>query len=56
MGLFGKIVKTAVNVALLPVDLAKDVLTLGGCSTRGKFRPYVTDRLERLKEDADDDE
>jgi hypothetical protein len=54
MGLFGKIVKTAVNVAVLPVAVAKDVLTLGGTSTKGEFRPYTTEQLEKIKEEADD--
>ena len=33
MELFGQIVRTVVNVALLPVAVASDVLTLGGAAT-----------------------
>jgi hypothetical protein len=54
MRLFGKIVKTVVNVAVLPIELAKDVVTLGGVSTKGEFQPYTADRLKKLMEDADD--
>jgi hypothetical protein len=45
MGLFGKIVATAVNVATLPVAIAKDVVTLGEKS-------YTTQKLQQIKEEA----
>lgn len=38
MGLFGKIVATAVNVATLPVAVAKDVVTLGNAHNAGHHR------------------
>jgi len=56
MSLFGKIVRTAVNVAMLPVEAAKDVVTLGGVSTKGEFEPYMKERLQQLKDEAEDDE
>ena len=52
MGLFGKLVATAINVATLPVAIAKDVVTLGGVSTKGKFSPYITDKLKQIKDEA----
>jgi hypothetical protein len=52
MGLFGKIVKTAVNVATLPVAVAKDVVTLGGVSTDQK-QPYTAQKLQQIKDDAE---
>lgn len=51
MGLFGKLVATAVNVVTLPVDVAKDVITLGGVSTDRK-ESYTSEKLKQLKEEA----
>lgn len=53
MGLFGKIVKTAVNVVTLPVAVAKDVVTLGGVSTRSG-RSATIAKLQQIKDEADD--
>ncbi len=33
MGLFGKVFKTVVDVATSPIDIVKDVVTLGGTIT-----------------------
>jgi hypothetical protein len=52
MGLFGKIVKTAINVATLPVAVTKDIFTLGGSS--GGTGSYTVKKLEQIKEEADD--
>jgi hypothetical protein len=49
MGLFGKLVATAVNVATLPVSVAKDVVTLGGAARGGS---YTAEKLEKLVRDA----
>lgn len=54
MSLFGAIVRTAVNVVTLPVAVAKDVLTLGGTVTE-QTKPYTVQKLEQIKEEADDD-
>lgn len=54
MSLFGTLVKTAVNVAALPLEVAKDVITLGGVSTKGEFSPYTAERIDQLIEDADE--
>lgn len=53
MSLFGKFVKTAVNVAVLPVQVVKDVYTLGGIATDQK-KPYTLQQLEKIKEEADE--
>lgn len=53
MSLFGKLVKTAVNVAEIPLAVAKDVLTLGGVAT-GEDQTYTRQLVEKIKEDADD--
>lgn len=54
MSLFGKIVRTTVNVALLPVAAAKDVLTLGNAANypQGSF---TGQQIEKIKEEAEDE-
>lgn len=58
MGIFGKLVKTVVNVAELPLAVAKDVLTLGGTvsdqNPTGHGQTYTRELVEKIKEDADD--
>lgn len=51
MSLFGKIVRTTINVATLPVAVVKDTFTLGnvGCG-----RPYTVQKLEQIKREAED--
>lgn len=53
MSLFGRIVRTAVNVAVLPVAVVKDVVTIGG-TLNDKRKPYTTKQLERIKDEAED--
>lgn len=50
MGLFGKIVATAVNVATLPVAVAKDVFTLGGSA--GGTGSYMVKKVQQIKDEA----
>lgn len=58
MGLFGKLVKTVVNVVEIPVAVTKDALTLGGTITDqnscGTGQSYTREQIEKLKEEADD--
>jgi hypothetical protein len=56
MSLFGKLVKTAVNVAVLPIDIVKDVVTLGGRLEDDLLRPnsHIMKQLEKIKEEADE--
>jgi len=54
MSLFGKLVKTVVNVVALPVEVVKDVVTLGGVATLQE-KSYTAQRVEKLVEDADED-
>lgn len=51
MGLFGKIVATAINVATLPVAVAKDVVTLGGSA--GGTGSYTVKKLQQIKDEAE---
>jgi hypothetical protein len=50
MKLFTQIIKTAVNVACLPVDILKDVVTLGGMDQGSA----IVKRLEKIKEEAEE--
>lgn len=54
MSLFGKLVRTTINVATLPVAAVKDVVTLGGVSSKGTFSPYVAEKLKQIKDEAED--
>jgi hypothetical protein len=51
MGLFGKIVATAVNVATIPVAVTKDVFTLAGAAS-GRSEPYIVSKLKQIKDEA----
>jgi hypothetical protein len=53
MKLFGQIVRTTVNVAMLPVAVVKDAVTLGGNLT--DERSAVLEAIERLKRESDED-
>lgn len=53
MSLFGRVVRTAVNTALLPVAVVQDVFTLGGVS-RETPKSYIVEQLEKIKEEAED--
>jgi hypothetical protein len=53
VSLFGKIVRTVVNTAVLPVAVAKDVITLGGVS-RYPGGSYTVEQLQKIKDEADD--
>ena len=57
MKLFGQIVRTTVNIAIVPLAVAKDVVTLGGVVT-GDTDPglHTTKQaIQKLKDEASDD-
>ena len=54
MKLFGQIVRTVVNTALLPVAAAKDIVTAGGLLTDEESA--LKEAIERLKDEASEDE
>lgn len=54
MSLFGKIVRTAINVATIPVAVVKDIVTLAGVSTCQE-EPYTVQKLKQIKEEAEDE-
>lgn len=53
MGILGALIKTVVNVTTLPIDVAMDIVTLGGVTTDQK-KPYTSQKLDQIKEDVDD--
>jgi hypothetical protein len=58
MGFLGKLIKGTINTALIPVDVAKDVVTLGGTlddeeeTYTGKRVKQVIKDVEEAAEDA----
>lgn len=54
MGLFKALVSTAINLVTLPVDIVKDVVTLGGAIT-DQPKTYTEQKLEKIKEEASED-
>lgn len=54
MKLFGQIIRTVVNTALLPVAVVKDVVTLGGVVNDADDFAIV-EALRRLKEEAEEE-
>lgn len=53
MKLFGQLIRTVVNVAVLPVAVVKDVVTLGGLLTDD--RPATVKQIETIKREAEED-
>lgn len=51
MKLFAQIVRTVVNVATLPIAVAKDVFTLGGVATEHE-QPNTVEKLKQIKDEA----
>ena len=54
MSLFGQFVATVVNVATLPVAVAKDIVTLGGVAS-DQDEPYIVQKLREIKDEANND-
>lgn len=52
MRLFGQIIRTAINVATLPIAVVKDVVTLGGVARYPKGS-YVVENLRKIKEESE---
>jgi len=53
MGLFGKLLKTTFDVVTLPVDIVKDVATMGGVLT-DENEPYTAKNFKRLGDDMEE--
>lgn len=52
MSFFGALVRTVVNVATLPVAVAKDIVTLGN-SYNGEDMTATERKLKQIKDEAD---
>ncbi len=52
MGLFGKLIRLTIDTATLPLDVAKDVVTLGGVVTEEESS--VAKKLRKLQAEVDD--
>lgn len=60
MGLFNKLLKTGLNVVTAPIDVVKDVMTLGGDLIEGgetytgkKFKKIIKN-TEEIQDEIDD--
>ncbi len=53
MSLFGKLVRTTINLATLPVAVVKDAVTLGGVASE-QDKPYTIQKLDQIKREAED--
>jgi hypothetical protein len=53
VSIFGKLLKTGLDVITTPIDVVKDVATLGGTLT-GEPQTYIGKKLERLGDDLEE--
>ena len=53
MSILGSLLGTIVDIGTLPVDVIKDVATMGGVLT-DKQEPYTAKKLKDLADDIDD--
>lgn len=53
MSIFGKLLKTGLHVVTTPIDVAKDVVTLGGLLT-DQDKPYTAQKLRKLGDDMEE--
>lgn len=51
MGIFRKLLKTGIHVVTTPIEVVKDVATLGGLNT-GRDESYTSERLRKIAEDG----
>lgn len=53
MGLLKQLTKTALDVVTAPVDVVKDVATMGGLCT-DQDEPYTWKKLKKIAKDVDE--
>lgn len=51
MSIFGKLLKTTLDVVTSPVAVVKDIATLGGAVT-GRQQTYTGEKLDQLGDDV----
>lgn len=50
MGFFSSFIKTTLDVVVLPIEMVKDVVTMGGALT-DEDEPYTVQRLKQANKD-----
>ena len=55
MGLLGSLLKTTIHVATTPLEVVKDVVTMGGVLTE-QDEPYTVQRGKKLVDDMKEGE
>ena len=53
MGLLGTLLRTAIHVVETPIDVVKDVVTMGGVLTDQR-EPYTVRKAKKILEDTED--
>lgn len=53
MSLFGSILKTGLDLITTPIEVVKDVATMGGAAN-GQDESYIERRLQKLARDIED--
>ena len=53
MSILGKAFKTIVHTVSTPVDVIKDIVTLGGSIT-GEEEPHTLQKIKKILEDVDE--
>ena len=53
MSIFGRLLKTAMDVATTPVAVVKDIVTMGGAVT-GERETYTGKKVRQLGDDMDE--
>lgn len=53
MGFFGKLTQGVIDVATTPIDVVKDIATLGGVLT-DEDEPYTVKKIKKLRDKAEE--
>lgn len=53
MSIFGKLLKTTLDVVTSPVAVVKDIATMGGALTDQR-KPYTAQKLDQLGDDIEE--
>jgi hypothetical protein len=53
MSIFGKLLKTGFDIVTTPVDVVKDIATLGGVLS-DQHKTYTAQKLNKLADDAEE--
>lgn len=53
MSILGKLLKTTIDIATLPIDIVADIVTLGG-AINDKDSTYTSKKIDKLSDDVDE--